>query len=66
MILAAKALLDRNTEPTESEIRDALSGVLCRETGYLRPVQAVLRAAAIMRGEEPPSFPPKLSMPDIR
>ena len=60
MILAAKALLDRNPEPTESEVRDALSGILCRETGYLRPVQAVLRAAAILRGEQPPSFPPEV------
>ena len=54
MILAAKALLDRNPDPTEAEVRDALSGVLCRETGYLRPVLAVLRAAAAMRGEAPP------------
>ncbi len=54
MILAAKGLLDRNPSPTEAEVRDALSGVLCRETGYLRPVEAILRAAAILRGEEPP------------
>ncbi len=60
MILAAKALLDRNPHPTESEVREALSGVLCRETGYLRPVQAVLRAAAILRGEQPPSFHPEV------
>jgi putative selenate reductase molybdopterin-binding subunit len=51
MILAAKALLDRNPDPTEAEVRDALSGVLDRETGYLRPVHAVLRAAAMLRGE---------------
>jgi putative selenate reductase molybdopterin-binding subunit len=50
-ILAAKALLDRNPNPTEEEVREAISGVLCRCTGYLKPVQAVLRAAAIMRGE---------------
>ena len=54
MILAAKALLDRNPNPTEAEVRDALSGILDRETGYLRPVHAVLRAASILRGEEPP------------
>ncbi len=52
-ILAAKALLDKNPNPTEEEVREAISGVLCRCTGYLKPVQAVLRAAAIMRGEEP-------------
>ena len=54
MILAAKALLDRNPNPTEEEVRDALSGVLSRETGYVKPVQAVLRAAAMLRGEEVP------------
>ena len=52
MVLAAKALLDRNPSPTEGEVRDALSGILCRCTGYLKPVQAILRAAALMRGEE--------------
>jgi putative selenate reductase molybdopterin-binding subunit len=52
MILAAKSLLDRNLDPTEGEVRDALSGVLCRETGYVKPVEAVLRAARYMRGEE--------------
>jgi len=50
-ILAAKELLERNASPSEVEVRDALSGVLCRCTGYLKPVQAVLRAAALMRGE---------------
>ena len=54
MILVAKALLDRNPNPTEEEVRDALSGVLSRETGYVKPVQAVLRAAAMLRGEEVP------------
>jgi putative selenate reductase molybdopterin-binding subunit len=52
-ILVAKALIDANPNPTEDEVRDALSGILDRETGYLRPVHAVLRAAAIMRGDEP-------------
>jgi putative selenate reductase molybdopterin-binding subunit len=51
MILAAKELLERNPNPTEGEVREALSGVLCRCTGYLKPVQAVLRAAAVLRGE---------------
>jgi len=50
-ILAAKALIDRQPDPSETEIRDALSGVLCRCTGYKKPVQAVQRAAAAMRGE---------------
>ena len=51
-VLAAKQLLERNPNPSEAEVRDALSGVLCRCTGYLKPVQAVLRAAAILRGEQ--------------
>ena len=55
MILAAKALIDRRPNPTEDDVRDALSGILDRETGYLRPVHAVLRAAAVMRGEAPES-----------
>jgi len=50
-ILAAKALLDKNPHPTEFEVREAISGVLCRCTGYHKPVQAILRAAAVMRGE---------------
>lgn len=51
MLLSASALLKRNLQPTEQEVRDALSGNLCRCTGYVKPVQAVLRAAAILRGE---------------
>ena len=50
-VLAAKALLDKNPNPTETEVREAISGVLCRCTGYAKPVQAILRAAAVMRGE---------------
>ncbi len=45
MILAAKALLDENPHPDETEIRAALSSVLCRCTGYLKPVEAVVRVA---------------------
>ncbi len=50
-ILTAKALLDRNPDPTEEEIREAVAGVLCRCTGYVKIVQAVQRAAALLRGE---------------
>jgi putative selenate reductase molybdopterin-binding subunit len=50
-ILHAKALLDENSNPTEDEIRQALNGVLCRCTGYVRGVDAVQRAAAKMRDE---------------
>ena len=54
MVLVANALLMKNPSPNEEEVRDALSGVLCRCTGYTKPVQAVLRAAAILRGEQVP------------
>ncbi|MBI3166585.1 MAG: molybdopterin-dependent oxidoreductase [Chloroflexi bacterium] len=50
-ILAAKSLLEKNASPNEAEVREALSGVLCRCTGYLKPVQAVMQAAVVMRGE---------------
>ena len=45
MILSAKALLDRKPRPTEEEVREALSGNLCRCTGYVKIVEAVLGAA---------------------
>ena len=62
-ILAAKALLDRNPDPSEAEIRDAIGGILDRETGYVKPVQAILEAAAIMRGEEPDDIAPIVLTP---
>ena len=66
MILAARALLQREPEPTEQQVRQALSGVLCRCTGYLKPVQAVLRAAAVLRGEEvEPIAGPVPAPPDL-
>ncbi len=52
MVLAAKSLLVQTPDPTEDQVREALSGILCRCTGYLKPVQAILRAAAVLRGEE--------------
>ncbi|HJX39193.1 MAG TPA: (2Fe-2S)-binding protein [Anaerolineae bacterium] len=45
MILTGKALLDENPHPTEDEVRRALSGVVCRCTGYTKIVEAVLAAA---------------------
>ena len=57
-ILAAYALLQRNPNPSEEEIRAAIDGVLDRETGYVKVVQAIQRAAAVMRGEEVPPFEP--------
>ena len=45
MILAAKALLDENPNPTREEAREALSGNLCRCTGYKKIVEAIMAAA---------------------
>ncbi len=45
MILSGKALLARNPHPTEREVREAISGNLCRCTGYVRIVKAILAAA---------------------
>jgi aerobic carbon-monoxide dehydrogenase small subunit len=49
-LVAAKALLDRNPDPSETEVRYWLSGNLCRCTGYDKIVRAVLDTAAEMRG----------------
>lgn len=51
-LLAAQRLLDKEPLPSEDAVRAAIAGVLCRCTGYVKPVQAILRAAALMRGEE--------------
>ena len=49
MILSAKALLDEKDDPSEEEIREALSGNLCRCTGYVKIIKAVQKAATLMR-----------------
>jgi 4-hydroxybenzoyl-CoA reductase subunit gamma len=46
MIMAAEALLRRNPRPTDSEIRTALSGNLCRCTGYVKIIESVKAAAS--------------------
>ena len=45
MVLSAKALLTRNPHPTEAEVREAIAGNLCRCTGYVHIVEAVLAAS---------------------
>ena len=45
MLMSATALLERNTKPTEQEIKEALVGNLCRCTGYVRIVDAILAAS---------------------
>src|SRR5512139_2523431 len=49
VLIAARALLDRNPDPKEDEIREALVGNLCRCTGYIRIVDAVQEAASRQR-----------------
>ncbi len=49
MMISTIDLLTRNPDPSESEIREALSGNLCRCTGYVKQVQAVQRAAELMK-----------------
>lgn len=51
LLVAAKALLDRHPNPTETEARYWLAGNLCRCTGYDKVIRAVLDAAAELRGE---------------
>jgi len=50
MVISAVDLLSRNPDPTEEEIRQGLSGNLCRCTGYVKQIRAVSRAAAVLRG----------------
>jgi aerobic carbon-monoxide dehydrogenase small subunit len=49
MVLSAKALLDQNPDPSEEEAKTALSGNLCRCTGYIKIIEAVMAAAKILR-----------------
>ncbi|RLE25561.1 MAG: xanthine dehydrogenase [Actinobacteria bacterium] len=63
MILGTLALLEQNPDPSEIEIRDMLSGILDRETAYVKPVEAIVRAAALMRGETTEPFVPLMVTP---
>ena len=63
MILGTLALLEESPDPSEDEIRDMLSGILDRETAYVKPVEAVKRAAAVLRGEETEPFTPLVIEP---
>ncbi len=57
MIMSAKYLLDHNPEPTEEEIRQGLSGNLCRCTGYNKIVEAIEAAAKDMKAETKGEYP---------
>jgi carbon-monoxide dehydrogenase small subunit len=50
MIMASKAILEQNPNPTEEEIKEGLSGNLCRCTGYINIIKAVKAAAQEMSG----------------
>jgi carbon-monoxide dehydrogenase small subunit len=52
-LLVAEELLHKSPNPTRAEIQEALSGNLCRCTGYIKIYEAVELAAAIIRGEQP-------------
>ncbi len=65
MVMAARALLESNPNPSEAEVREAMAGVLCRCTGYLKPVQAVLRAGAVLRGEDVDPIGEMIPAPEI-
>lgn len=52
MLMSAKALLDKNDNPSEQEVKTALSGNLCRCTGYVKQIKAVIRASSELRGEK--------------
>ncbi|MFB6109364.1 MAG: (2Fe-2S)-binding protein [Halodesulfurarchaeum sp.] len=54
-IMSAKALLDENPDPTEAEVRAAIDDVVDRETGYQKPVEAILDAAERMRDADAPA-----------
>ena len=55
MIMAAADLLERDPDPSEHDVREALAGNLCRCTGYHNIVKATLRAAELLRGAGGPS-----------
>ena len=63
MVLGTMALLAEHPEPNDDQIRDMLSGILDRETAYVKPVEAIHRAAAVLRGESVDAFGPLVVPP---
>jgi carbon-monoxide dehydrogenase small subunit len=55
-VMTAVALLEEHPDPTDADIRRAISGNMCRCTGYLKIIEAVKTAAAELRGEPVPRF----------
>jgi len=72
MVIAAKALLDRNSDPTDDEISQALRGNLCRCTGYVKIMEAVrlagrmLREGKLLQGENSWTVGARVSRIDVR
>lgn len=60
MLLATKSLLDQEKYPTLDQAREYLGSILCRCTGYIQPLEAVMRAAAVLRGESVPQLNPDI------
>jgi carbon-monoxide dehydrogenase small subunit len=52
MIISAKALLDKNPNPSEEEIREGIAGNFCRCTGYTKIIESISAAAEAMKGGE--------------
>ena len=59
MVMAAEALLRRESDPSEAQIREALAGNLCRCTGYVKIIESVQAASAGPLGRPGPARPPR-------
>ena len=66
MVLAAKSLLDETSNPTEEQIRASLSGVLCRCTGYEKPVKAILNVSRSQKSKYGPDIHRQETVPDYQ
>lgn len=53
MVMAAKALIDANPDPTEDDVKKAIKNNICRCTGYKKIIEAIQLAAAVLRGDAP-------------
>ena len=63
MVMAGKALIDRNPAPSEADIKKAIRGNICRCTGYKKIIEGISLTAAILRGEE--KIDPELEKGDV-
>ena len=63
MVMAGKALIDQNPNPSEADIKKAIRGNICRCTGYKKIIEGISLTAAILRGEE--KIDPELEKGDI-